>query len=306
MENVLYYYYDIVPNNIHQIKDDYKFEYENNKYLFTTYNRRIEDLDSLVYLTRYLLFNNIPCHEFIYNKEQKLITVYNNKYYVLLKININTNRIIDFNDIINFNIFIPYDRNVKNIIRNDWLTLWTTKIDYFEYQISHLEKEYPFLLESINYFLGLGETAISYLVNNNIIGNNFNLCVSHRRINYNDTLIEFLNPLNFIIDYRVRDISEYLKSLFINGFFTEEILYNYLEKINLEMFEYFLLYARIILPTFYYDKYEEIVNNNKDEKEILPIIKKVKEYEEFINDIYLILRNKSNLVKIDWLNNKIN
>ncbi len=304
MENAIYYYYNIVPRNIHQLKDNYQFEYQNYKYLFTAYNRRLEDIDSLVNLSQYLMMNNIFCHEFVVNRERKFITVFDNKYYVLLRINIQNNRIIDIDDIINFNIYIPYHRNLKNIVRSDWISLWTSKLDYFEYQISHLVKEYPLLLESISYYLGLGENAISYLINNKVSGNTLNLCVSHRRINYNDTLLEFLNPVNFIIDYRVRDISEYLKSLFVNEVLKLEMIDDYFEKVKLEAFEYFLFYSRMLLPTFYYDKYEDIVNNNRDEKEILPILQTVKKYENLLQEIFFMLKNRANLVKIDWLNNK--
>ena len=43
---------------------------------------------------------------------------------------------------------------------------------------------------------------------------NEKVVLSHRRINYPCMEYEFYNPLEYIFDIQVRDISEYLKSMF--------------------------------------------------------------------------------------------
>ena len=57
----------------------------------------------------------------------------------------------------------------------------------------------------------------------------------------------------------------------------------------------------MLFPTFYFDKYDDIVNKNKSEKEILAILKKVEAYEDFLKNIYLIINQNTAIKKVDWL-----
>ena len=52
-------------------------------------------------------------------------------------------------------------------------------------------------------------------LNDNI--NSSSLSITHRRIGVNSTMFDLYNPLNLIIDYKVRDVSEYLKDAFFNN-----------------------------------------------------------------------------------------
>ena len=54
----------------------------------------------------------------------------------------------------------------SKLYRNSWASLWSAKLDYFEYQVSELGKDKPLILDSFSYYLGLGENAISYLLVN--------------------------------------------------------------------------------------------------------------------------------------------
>ena len=74
-------------------------------------------------------------------------------------------------------------------------------------------KKYPILYNIIDYYLGISENAIFYLkkVVSNYEGN-VSVCVCHKRIGVNSTLFDLYNPLNLIIDTRVRDIAEYFKN----------------------------------------------------------------------------------------------
>ena len=65
--------------------------------------------------------------------------------------------------------------------------------------------------ESSDYYIGMAETAISY-IKYNIQQTDNNLTICHKRIK-ND---EMSNPMNLVVDHRERDISEYLKYIFIN------------------------------------------------------------------------------------------
>ena len=81
----------------------------------------------------------------------------------------------------------------------------------------HILKKYPVLYNIIDYYIGLGENAIQYF--KSIVptyNGNIEIGVCHKRINYNSTLFDLYNPLNLVIDYKVRDLSEYIKSVFFN------------------------------------------------------------------------------------------
>ncbi len=65
------------------------------------------------------------------------------------------------------------------------------------------------------YYIGLTENAISYLKYSNLKNNHIG--IQHIRVKYNDNLTNFYNPINLIIDYKVRDIAEYFKSLFFDS-----------------------------------------------------------------------------------------
>jgi len=52
--------------------------------------------------------------------------------------------------------------------KKDWYTLWTSKIDYLEIQLSEFGKKYPLLRKSFPYFCGLAENAIQLLEKINV------------------------------------------------------------------------------------------------------------------------------------------
>ena len=292
MKNVLNYYYNLNIENIHQKNKNYYFKVNNLQYmLLECVNEEINDIYSLnVYLTK-----NYPFYKIILNKDNKVITIINETNYILLEINnnikeLNLNEIIKINNIsiVNFN----------KLKRDNWYTLWTNKIDYFEYQINQIGKKYPIIRESFNYYIGLAETAISLIksINNESIY----LSLSHKRIN---NVFDLYNPLNLIIDVRIRDICEYFKFCFFenkNIFKELELFLNY-NKMSYNESVYFL--ARMLFPTYYFDLYEKIIANEVKEEEIKKIISKVDKYEKLLKYIYLNFKN--NNLYIEWLE-KIN
>lgn len=292
MKNALNYYYNLNIDNIHQKNKNYYFKVNNLQYmLLECINEKINDIYSLnVYLTK-----NYPFYKIILNKDNKVITIINETNYILLEINnnikeLNLNEIIKINNIsiVNFN----------KLRRDNWYTLWTNKIDYFEYQINQIGKKYPIIRESFNYYIGLAETAISLIKSINNEG--MYLSLSHKRIN---NAFDLYNPLNLIIDVRIRDICEYFKFCFFenkNIFKELELFLNY-NKLSYNESVYFL--ARMLFPTYYFDLYEKIIANEVKEEEIKKIISKVDKYEKLLKYIYLNFKN--NNLYIEWLE-KIN
>lgn len=292
MKNVLNYYYNLNIENIHQKNKNYYFKVNNLQYmLLECVNEEINDIYSLnVYLTK-----NYPFYKIILNKENKIITIINETNYILLEINNNIKE-LNLNEIIKINN-IPIV-NFNKLRRDNWYTLWTNKIDYFEYQINQMGKKYPIIRESFNYYIGLAETAISLIKSINNEG--MYLSLSHKRIS---NAFDLYNPLNLIIDVRIRDICEYFKFCFFenkNTFKELELFLNY-NKLSYNESVYFL--ARMLFPTYYFDLYEKIIADEVKEEEIKKIISKVDKYEKLLKYIYLNFKN--NNLYIEWLE-KIN
>ncbi len=304
MKNIINYYYNLFPNDIKQDNNYFYFSYNNEKYYLFIFNRPLNDIIPLFELNLEMLRRNILVHEIILNKDRRIVTIVDKISYILMKVYVNTKKPTTLSDINYIHINTLGINKNKQLSRNNWVKLWSDKIDYFEYQINQMGKKYPLLRESLSYFIGLGENAISYIKNTYIdynINEYNNLVVCHKRVKADDTLLDTNNPINFILDIRVRDISEYIKSEFFNNNKLWDEIYEYFKHIRLSALEYRLLYGRLLYPSFYFDTYEEIMNNNLDEREIIKIIDKINEYEDFLKDFYAYIKLKDNIPEVNWI-----
>lgn len=290
MKNILNYYYKIF---IDEINDNGCFSFDNQLFCLYEYKRNINEIDALEHLNSLMISNNYPINKIVKNVFNKMITVYNNKNYVLIMINYNYLELANTK-------FIPVFFNIKLDIlkRNNWGKLWSMKIDYIEYQLSHLSNNYPLINASVNYYIGLAENAISYF--NMIDLSRAGLYISHRRINSEN----IYNPLELVIDYKARDVSEYIKNNFFNKKMSIENVIEYLKKLDLDNIDYILLYIRMLYPSYYFDIYEEIINDNVSENEINKITSLSSLYEELLYEIYGLIKRRVNIIGINWINKK--
>ena len=292
MKNIIEYFYNLKIDTLHKNTNRYEFEIDKNRYyliLSYRYEKELKQIENLIK-------NNQNFDQIIHNINSKLITNISGKNYLLLKKSNKKTSIED--EILNYYKILLPTQLYFNIDRTDWVYLWSEKIDYIEYQKTHLKGEYPLLEESINYFIGMAENAIMYIRNCfNENNDSDDIVLSHKRI----TNKEFNSPINLIVDHRSRDISEYLKYLFFNNNYDYIRISQYLQKLNLNNYMYRLLYGRMLFPTFYFDKYDDIVNKNESEKEILIILKRVEAYEDFLKNIYSIINQNTAIKKVDWL-----
>ena len=218
--------------------------------------------------------------------------------------NLNTNTQVSNQNIqssINNNSINIECDNVIN--RNDWVTLWEIKNDYFEAQINEIGKKYPNLCNYANYYIGLAENAISYVRNAQKIDDVALLSICHKRINYSDDLFSLYNPVNFICDYRVRDICEYIKTAFFSGDDAYLLIINYFKNNYLSYKEALLFYGRLLYPSYFFDLHDDIVNNNLEENIIEKIIIKASNYERFLYDVYVYISKLYNryIPAVDWI-----
>lgn len=284
MKNILEFFYQIVLND--EINQQGYFFYNNNLFELKEYNRSQEEIKGLVILNNYMLINNIKINRIILNINNEPLSFYNNKYYVLLK--------IDYRNVYNncYNSYrSPNIKELDSLKRNNWSLLWSVKVDYIEYQVSHLIHKYPILYKTVNYYIGLSENAIMAF---NMLNVHEELYISHRRLN------DVFDPTELVIDYKVRDISEYIKNTFFYKEDSYDEIINYIRTLRLEKMDYMLLYIRLLFPSYYFDMYYEILNGRLEE-DILLITSKASLYEKMLKDVYNIFKTYVNIINISWL-----
>ena len=306
MKNTINFYYNIFLDEFVKKDNCYYFYYGGDEYYFVPLNRPTDDIFGIYKLNLEMKKRKCLVHELILNKDKSIITVVSGISYVLIRLCKYKNDKVFLNDINyiqNMTVNIECD---KSLIRNDWIKLWSEKIDYYEYQISQVGKKYPLLCDSLSYFIGMGENAISYLVNNLDSKINVNLVVSHKRIYQERGSLNFYNPLNFVVDSRVRDVAEFIKETFYNKTLKLCDLKAYFNIANLNKNEYILLFGSLLFPTYYFDIYDDIINNDKSEELVINIIDRTDEYESLLNTIYkfILYEKKVRLEPIEWLQDK--
>lgn len=308
MKNTINYYYKLNPDKINKLFNYYYFYINNELYYFLIYKRKIKDINAIYEFNQKMLKQNILVNEIINNTTNTIITYINQIPYILVKISININKPIslsEINYISSHNILYK-----KELMRSNWTTLWSQKVDYLEYHHEHNINKYPLLSESFNYFIGLTENAISY-INNNIpnlkqektdIG-----VISHERFKLDDTIYSLYDPENIIIDHKSRDIAEYIKiSFFKDNYHIFDELDEYFKHNYFSFYGITLLIARILYPSFYFELYDEITEGITNESSILKITTRITEYETYLNDIFNYFHKYYPIYDINWIKkNKI-
>lgn len=304
MKEIINYYYNFDIIELEEEKNYSSFLYYGDVFYFVFFNRGEDELKDIVDIIIELKTKGLRVHDIILNRDNKLLTKVGDNNYIMLKLNSNKNDLVNFIGICEFINKFKLNGSNSKLYRNDWGELWSKKVDYFEYQIKELGKEKSVILDSFGYYIGLAENAISYVNKiNKVIGlsEEDNITLNHRRIFYPNTNLNFLNPLSFIFDLEVRDIAEALKTGFFNNENTLLDLQTFLRIKTLSSYSYHMLYARLLYPSYYFDLYEDVMNNNSDEEKIINIIKKVDEYEQFLKNAYYEISKYTNLERIDWL-----
>lgn len=299
MKNALNYYYNLYPTSIHQINELYKCYIGNEEYLLIPYNNDLKLVNQIYVLSNYLLQINVPCHRIIKNINGQILTLINNLNYILIKIMVK-NKSVNIDDILYFSLISVDKKYFNELNRDDWYQMWTKKIDYIEYQISQFGLRYPVIRESINYYIGMAENSISLFSN---LGSDYylQLSVGHKRIKNYEGSIDLYNPLNLIIDNRVRDLGEYIKEKYFFGKYSIEDAERDISKFNFNNIEYSLLFIRLLYPSYYFDCYEDVMVGNKKEIELVKIISKSKSYISFLKELYIFIKPFSNISEIDWI-----
>ena len=294
MNNAILFFYNINVQNLKRINNKYHFKYLNDNYVIYPYERSIEEVVDIYILNNELLNSGLPGYEIIVTNNKDIVFLYEDNNYILMKYpNIN-NRIITYQDITKFNYEI--NRNIPKLDKSNWPIIWGNKIDFIEYQFNQMKSKYPLIDTYIDYYIGLWENAISYFNNNVSFKQKKYIC--HIRVSTNTDLYDFLNPLNFVVDYKERDIGEYIKSFVVKSNYSYSQIDNYL--IGITRDSAILLISRILFPSYFFDTYEEIIVDKKDEYSLLDIVNKNEAILSSLNHIFNKLESL-NIPYIEWI-----
>lgn len=305
MKETLEYYYGLDIDFLEELDGKYHFKLDNQDYFFVFYNRSIDELKDIVNVCNEMVLKGINVNKLLINRNNSYLTKINEYDYILFAVS-NINEEYDIFDMIKISDKLVLNNSKSSLYRNNWGTLWSEKVDYFEYQVRELAINKDVVKNSFSYYIGLAENAISYVNNTNFKYKNvldYRIVLSHRRVYFPNYKLNYLNPLSFIFDLEVRDIAEYLKSMFFNKNeeYVLEELSSYLKVRRLSIYEYQMLFARLLYPTYYFDNYESVMNKNVDEEVLVKIIKRCNEYEIFLKKAYLEISKYAKIDKIDWI-----
>ena len=296
MDDILNYYYKLKDIDILDLDNNYLIM-DNNDYSYLLYeveeNANVNSAINILSNIRSSYYGDI-----IINSNKSYITKIEDKYYVLIKLKGIINEVVTLKEMVSNNIKYRLLTNKCNNL-ND---IWSKKIDYLEYQVSQLGNNHEEILNSFSFFVGLSENAISFLNVNNIDHNNTHKTVSHLRINNNNLFIDYYNPLYLLIDYDIRDYAEYIKSkLLLTDDIDSDINY-ILDNANLSIDDIKLFYARLMFPSIYFDKIEEVLIDKVEEKELDIFIDIIPRYINMLKDVYLEINKKGISIDIpNWI-----
>lgn len=290
MKNSINYFYNIIVNDIHKKNEIYYFYVDSYLYLLSPCSINI----NIIYeMYTYLINLNMYCHEIIPNKDNQVISFINGQNFCLLKVYYNNQNNVTLDNVLFYNLVMNKRKGCN------WFNLWIQKLDYYEYQMREYGKKYPLIMKSFSYYNGLCETAIDYL--NNLDNKDFDMYLNHYRIGKQMTLIDFYNPLNFIMDVKVRDVCEFFKNRFFEGKDILTEIKGYLLNNYLNRDEFILLFVRFIYPSYYFDMYDSILQGKVQEEKLHYYLSKVDTYEEFLKNLFFLINQYYRLPPIEWL-----
>ncbi|MDE6292853.1 MAG: hypothetical protein K2L98_04145, partial [Bacilli bacterium] len=202
MRNVLWYYYQIRCDDIKETDGQTVIITKNGEFIFKELTIPEEILKQIV---ETLYYRQVPTYLVVLNKDREIITKYNNKPYILLKkTDVLTKEFIDFT-----NIEVKQDKNNIGLI-------WSNKIDYYMLQLKEFGIKKEVLINSFNYYVGMAENAIAMANRVNANNNEFKYVIQHARLKFPLNREKYYDPTTMVIDIRIRDLSEYIKSKFFS------------------------------------------------------------------------------------------
>ena len=274
MRDFIKFNYNLDFEKIDIFEDGFYFECNNKKYLICEIFRDEEEFKNLVNL---LIAKNVKYHLLVLNKDGNYISEFNGKKIVVLESVTDKYIITDYEN-----------TNVIVMAQNSWGMLWEERIFNYETKKKELliPKDVKYFLD---YYLGLTEAAI---VNYNKVkdsGEEARFMLQHNKISFPITSFSFYNPVNYLLDYCVRDLAEYVKSKFFYDSITVDDVITIINKNSFTLAELNMFLVRLIYPSYFFN----IVDDKEFESssDLFNIIKKSSQFENFLKELIINLKN---------------
>lgn len=265
-------YYNLFPDKIFRKNNSFYFFENNEKIVIKTLDSiQIKNISEL----SDILKHDKNLSKIILNNENKEITEYKEKKYILLSV-IVINRRVYLDD-----LFLKFENlAMKNADNTDLLDM-ISKLVAIEKRMLEFNTEYLELQKSFDYFIGLAENSIQLI--NKIKFDN----LKHVVVNISDideyNYEEINNIANLEFGNMEKSISAYIKyKIYMDTLNYDEIY----SLINNRMLNIELLYAYMLYPNFYFNDVIQIIDNCKKEKCIYKYIKYNNLYIKFMKYLY--------------------
>ena len=291
MKNFIYTYYNIVVDDIKKEEDNYYFYYNDVLFLLCLVKNDINEVEEIY---QYLLAKKKSCFIIINNVKNELYSEVDKNKYILLK----TLGVLNYEYTYKDFVFMPIEKKAPK----DWGTLWGNRLDYYEVQLRELGIKHQSLINTFGFYSGLAENAILYY-NLTISRYKDGIIVSivHNRTKYPCYLKDYLNPVNLLYDYSIRDIAEYIKSYIFSKDYDVNYVLRIISELNLNNLMFNILYSRLLYPSFYFDSFDRIILDKDNEEIIMNSIDITDNYIKLLKSIYYTFSKKYNMFKIEWL-----
>lgn len=282
MKEFIEYNYNLICDELNALDDLLYFTYNDKYYIISSFERDEVEFDNII---KFLIINNIKFFNIVVNNRGNYISEFDGKRYVLMTSDEN-------NKIINF----PMNDVVILAKTNHWGDIWSERVLQLEKQKNELQinKDIYYIL---NYYIGLIEICI---FNYNFIIKKFGevgmFSIQHNRMNVPIYSFSYYNPVNFLFDYRFRDLAEYLKVCFFKSEISIEETLNFVDKYSFDDFSINMFLVRLLYPTYFLEIYDLQNKDVIDSNLISDLIKKSSQYENFILDLVKILSSNFNVV----------
>lgn len=287
MKNFILLNYNIEVDKIYS--DKYFFVNDEKIYIIRT-NKKDKEIDYLASLSNELFLNGIKVNTFIINNEKKYFTKKDNINIVLLRVNEYEND-FNINDIIRF-------QNINSDLENvNIIDKWSKTIDDLENELVDYNEEYQLIQNSIDYFIGMGENAISLLNNHKdkIVNDSIGHLINYKV--FNKCILN--NPFNFIKINKMYDIANYIKYKLL----TNRVDYDEIDIIinNNSDIENIYLFSCMMFPNIYFDLVNNIIKENETEETLNKIINIIKDHRILLINMQNSMKNVKDVKLITWL-----
>lgn len=273
IENTLKYYYNFENVKLKQKNDGFIVEFNDNTYYFYPTFIFDDELTEILDLCNHIQSYDKNISVIILNKFGEITVLFNNHKYILVKIGKSKN-------VSKFLIYLDRKKYGK-LYRTNWGELWSSKIDYLEFQREHVKGIYNELDKYFDFFVGLTENAIS-LANNTInLYKDLKVSIQHKR--YDNFFYD--NPTNIVIDYSVRDVSEFVKYQYFFSDFDFDRINDMLLNFKFNSGEKKLLFSRLLFPSVYFDFYDKIINDANYVNIENNVLEKINNYCVFLKKV---------------------